>query len=79
LPIQEIEIRPFERDHLAAAQTRLTAQEHEEVGAHVEETSRFDEPFVLIEVVERGRSLRDRQELDRTRHPLDHLPLDRLL
>lgn len=58
----EVDICPFERDDFAAAQPRVAAQEHDEVRARVEMRRHLDEPFVFIEVMERGRAFRHRQE-----------------
>ena len=52
----EIHVGPLQRDHLAAPQSRLTAQQRDEMGSRVESARRFDEPFVLVEVVERASS-----------------------
>lgn len=52
LPVHQIDVGPLQRNHLAAPQSRLTAQQRDEVGPRVEAARRVDEPFVLVEVVE---------------------------
>src|SRR6202040_3982633 len=79
LPLREIDIAPLERDHLAAPQPGLTAQQHDQVRPLIDCPCDIDQPLVLLEVVERRCSLLDGQQLDPARHPLDHVPLDSLL
>jgi len=57
LPVHEIHVGPLQRNHLSAPQPGLTAQQHDEMRARIEETRRFDKPLVLVEVVKCGRTL----------------------
>jgi hypothetical protein len=79
LPLGEIHIAPFQRNHLAAPQTRLTAEKHDEMRSRIDETRDFDDAFVFIEIVERPRLVRDPQKCDGAWHPFDNLPFHRLL
>ncbi len=72
LPLREIDIARLERDHLAAPQSGLTAQQHDQVRPLIDCPCDVDEPLVPLEVVERRCALLDGQQLDPARHPLDH-------
>lgn len=76
LPLVEIDVRPLQRHDLAASQPSLPAKEHGQVRLRFR-SRRFDEPFVLVEIVEGGRTLRRAEQPNRARHPLDHAPLHR--
>ena len=80
VPLREIDIAPFERDHLAAPQPRLTTQQARS-GTCADRSP-----------VRRRRAVRTRSKSwnaaapfgtgsssDPARHPLDHVPLHRLL
>src|SRR5207248_2241823 len=68
LPVAEVHVAPLERDHLAAAYSRLAAQQSDEVGPCVETARRCHEPFVLFEVVELRRALRHGYHASREEH-----------
>jgi len=52
LPVAEVHVDPLKRDHLTAPKSRLTVQQRHRMGARVEIGRRFDELFVLVEIVE---------------------------
>jgi hypothetical protein len=72
LPLGEIDVAPVERDHLAAPQARVPAQEHDQVCHRIDRLRGRDQPFVFLEVVERDGRSRHRQQRDRAGHPVDH-------
>ena len=51
LPLREIDIARLERDHLAAPQSGLTAQQHDQVRPLIDRPCDVDEPLVPLEVV----------------------------
>lgn len=48
LPLAEIDVAPFERDHLAKPKTPLPTQEHDEVRGCIDRARRQDESLVLV-------------------------------
>jgi hypothetical protein len=76
-PLGEVDVRPFERDHLTAPKPSITAEKNNEMGDMPHWFRRLDESFVLVEVVKVGFIRRDPQQLDGARHRPDHIPFDR--
>ena len=48
LTFVEIDVAPFERDHLAAAQAGITAEQHDQLRLSIQRACRLDKPFVLL-------------------------------
>src|SRR5687767_1809730 len=59
LPLPEIDITPFEGDHLAAAQPGLAAEQYNQIRPPIDGPRDLHETFVLVEVVERRCALFD--------------------
>ena len=54
LPLREIDIAPLERDHLAAPQPGLSAQQHDQVRPMIDCPCRTSTSRFILEVVERA-------------------------
>ena len=52
----EFDVNPSQRQHLAATQSCVTAQEHDQQRPPINGARRFDESVVIVEVVELGQS-----------------------
>ncbi len=79
LRLQELNVIPLEREHLAHPKTGLAAEKNEEMGIGPVRDRRIHKSLVLLEVMEGGLARRNLHELDRARHALDHVPVHRRL
>jgi hypothetical protein len=74
----EIHVRPFQGHDLPAAQPRFPAEQNNQPCLRIV-VRRVHETLEVLEVMETGRWLWDRQQANHARHPLNHVQLDRLL
>ena len=75
LSLGQIDVAPLEGHHLPAPESRLSAEQHDQVGVVIVGHRGIDKSLVLIEVVEAGGRLRNRQQADRAGRPFDDAPL----
>jgi hypothetical protein len=52
LPFLQIYITPLEGHHLATPKASVPTQEHDQVRIRIQRSCGFDQPFVLVEIVE---------------------------
>src|SRR2546426_1644476 len=73
----EVDVVPLQGDDLAAAQSRIAAEQHEQMNSLVQLGRCLDQAFVLLEVVKLHRRGWRLDQLDVARHALDYAPLHR--
>jgi len=63
----KVDVAPSQAQHLAATETGIAAQEHDEVRARVDGQRDLGEALVVVEVVEFHQAAADLEHLDRAR------------
>ncbi|XHF13761.1 hypothetical protein NR798_17445 [Archangium gephyra] len=76
-PALEVHVAPLQRDHLAHAEARVTAEQHHELRRRSELLGGLRQSLVVLYLVEVDGTVRRLEVLDLHRNPVDDLPLHR--
>ena len=75
----EVHVCPLKRHDFAYSETCVTSEQRDEMRLPADRTRRFNQPFVIIEVVEACFRSADPQQFDGARKPVNDSPFDSLL